>query len=212
MDPQRDAPGLRPAPTGDKALHTISDDEFGLSEAISRLSNALATLVRGDGYALGIEGPWGSGKSTFVNFIAEELEQIPRQHVLRFEPWLIGDKSMLIAAFFSLLATEIDKVEETSEFGSSFTRWQMLRARRKLSNTIRKYGKHIAALAGPVGAAASVDPTGATGFAAIGLKEVGRTLWLVREQCTLGKTEGRNCAGPGGSASDTDRHQVQCDH
>lgn len=187
MDSQRDAPALRPAPTGDKALHSISDDEFGLSEAIARLSKTLATLVRGDGYALGIEGPWGSGKSTFVNFIAEELEQIPSQHVLRFEPWLIGDKSMLIAAFFSLLATEIDKVEETSEFGSSFTPWQMLRARRKLSNTIRKYGKHIAALAGPVGAAASVDPTGTTGFAAIGLNEVGKLSGLFGNNVPLEK-------------------------
>jgi hypothetical protein len=187
MDAQRDGQALRPEPTGDKALHSVADDEFGLSETIERLSKTLATSVRGDGYAFGIEGPWGSGKSTFVNFIAEQLEKIPGQHVLRFEPWLIGDKSMLIAAFFSLLATQIDKVEEASEFGSSFTPWQRLRAKRKLSTSIRKYGKYIAALAGPVGGAASIDPTGMTGFAAIGLKEAGKLFGYFGNTASLEK-------------------------
>ncbi|WP_025033809.1 KAP family P-loop NTPase fold protein [Bradyrhizobium sp. DOA9] len=170
MDAQSDVQALRPPLTGDKALFSIDDDEFGLKETIGRLSKTLATMVRGDGYALGIEGSWGSGKSTFVNFIAEQLEKISGQHVLRFEPWLVGDKSMLIAAFFSLLATEIDKIEESSEFGSSFTSWQLRRARRKLSNSIRKYGKYIGALSGPVSGAASLDPSGTTALAAIGLK------------------------------------------
>ena len=174
MEAQRDVQALRPAPTGDKALRSIAEDEFGLGEAVTRLSQTLATMVRGDGYALGIEGPWGSGKSSFVNFIAEQLGKISGQHILRFEPWLIGDKSMLIAAFFSLLATEIDKVEGATEFGSSFTPWQRRRAKRKLSNSIRKYGTYIAALAGPVGGAASIDPSGVTGFAAIGLKGAGK--------------------------------------
>src|SRR5579872_679427 len=132
MNGERDDRASRPGPTGDKALVSIADDEFGLGEVVTRLSKTLATMISGDGYTLGIEGPWGSGKSTFVNFIAEELKKIPGQHVLRYEPWLIGDKSMLIASFFSALAIEIDKIEESSEFGSSFTPWQRKRAKRKL--------------------------------------------------------------------------------
>lgn len=112
-----------PALTGDKALSSLDDDEFGLREVVTKLASALATRVRGDGYAIGVDGPWGSGKSTFVNFIASELTKITDQHVLCFEPWLVGDKSMLIASFFGQLASEIDKIEESFEFGSSFTRW-----------------------------------------------------------------------------------------
>ncbi|WP_316237200.1 P-loop NTPase fold protein [Bradyrhizobium sp. SZCCHNR1015] len=159
--------------TGDKALSAITDDEFGLNEVVTKLADALATRIRGDGYAIGIDGPWGSGKSTFVNFIADELQKIAGQHVLRFEPWLVGDKSMLIASFFGQLAFEIDRIEGSSEFGSSFTRWQLRRARRKLSSSIRKYGTYVAALAGPLGKAASIDPSGLIGAAAVGLAATG---------------------------------------
>ncbi|MBR0985350.1 KAP family P-loop NTPase fold protein [Bradyrhizobium liaoningense] len=158
---------------GDKALSSLDDDQFGLREVVTKLANALTTRVRGDGYAIGIDGPWGSGKSTFVNFIAGELKKIPDQHVLRFEPWLVGDKGMLIAAFFGLLASEIDEIEKTSEFGSSFTPWQWLRAKRKLSSVIREYGTAVAALAGPLGKATAIDPTGYATAAAVGLTAVG---------------------------------------
>lgn len=173
MGVKTEAQSSQPALTGDKALSSIDDDEFGLREVVIKLANALATRVRGDGYAIGIDGPWGSGKSTFVNFIAGELKKIPDQLVLRFEPWLVGDKSVLIASFFGQLASEIDNIEQSSEFGSSFTSWQWFRAGRKLSTSIRKYGEYIAALGGPLGKAAPFDPTGYATAAAVGLTAVG---------------------------------------
>jgi hypothetical protein len=126
-------------------------------------------------------------KSTFVNFLAEELRKISGQHVIRYEPWLIGDKSMLIAGFISLLATEIDEIQQSSEFGSSFTPWQRRRAKRKVADSIRKYGKSIAALAGPAGGAALLDPTGTTAFAAIGLKSFGVLSNFFQGSVPLGK-------------------------
>ncbi|WP_271554280.1 KAP family P-loop NTPase fold protein [Bradyrhizobium sp. CCBAU 45394] len=195
MNVRDEVRGAYLALNGDKALLSIDDDEFGLGETISRLSDALAKMIRGDGYALGIEGPWGSGKSTFVNFIAEKLEKVSGQHVLRFEPWLIGDKGMLIAAFFSLLATEIDEIEQSSEFGSSFTPWQRLRAKKKLSGAIRKYGKYTAALAGSVDKAASLDPTGAVGLAATGFTSLGRLSGLFGNTEPLEKLKSEIVAG-----------------
>lgn len=84
---------------GDKPLESLRDDEFGLSQMAKGLASALAGRTPVSGYTIGIEGSWGSGKSTFVNFVAEELARYEGHVVIRFEPWLVGEKSALIASF-----------------------------------------------------------------------------------------------------------------
>jgi predicted KAP-like P-loop ATPase len=158
---------------GDAPLESSADDEFGLGEIVAQLADTLAHRVRPDGYTLGIEGPWGSGKSTLVNLISERLKTVRGKHVIRFEPWLIGEKSALLAAFFAKFASEIDLIETTNPYGSSWDRWQRNRATKALSKQIRKYGEYIAALATPVGGLAAADPTGVSALVAVGLKGVG---------------------------------------
>lgn len=49
MGVKTEAQSSQPALTGDKALSSIHDDEFGLREVVIKLADALATRVRGDG-------------------------------------------------------------------------------------------------------------------------------------------------------------------
>jgi hypothetical protein len=158
---------------GDAPLETLEGDEFGLTKIVEGLSRALATRISADGFTLGIEGAWGSGKSTLANFIVEELREHDEHVIIRFEPWLIGDKNALISAFLGQLASQIEIIERRRYRWWHLDFWRFARFERRLSKNIRKYGEYMGALAVPVGSAIVGDPTGATAIAATGLKAAG---------------------------------------
>ncbi len=45
------------------------------------------TSSRNSSFSIAIEGEWGSGKTTFMNFMKEELEYADDFHVFEFNPW-----------------------------------------------------------------------------------------------------------------------------
>jgi predicted KAP-like P-loop ATPase len=49
-----------------------------------------------------ITGPWGSGKSSVLNLLCEELKtRKPEPLIVRFNPWLIANRNDLISQFFA---------------------------------------------------------------------------------------------------------------
>lgn len=62
---------------------------------------------------MSIEGVWGSGKSSLVNLLADELrknqEQAPQ--IVRFEPWLVGDRNGMLVELMSALASAVEAIE-----------------------------------------------------------------------------------------------------
>ena len=58
----------------------------------------------------GLTGPWGSGKTSMVELIIEELkEQSPEWRVARFTPWATSDATSLMSEFFAALAAALPK-------------------------------------------------------------------------------------------------------
>ena len=73
---------------GDYPRETISEDEFGLKKIVHALSDTLTRRLTIDGYTLGLQGQWGSGKTTLVNFIAEKISEEDSWHqTIKFDPW-----------------------------------------------------------------------------------------------------------------------------
>jgi ABC-type uncharacterized transport system ATPase subunit len=95
---------------GDEPRKQLSDDAFELANFARAIADVVRSRVAIGGYALGIEGPWGAGKSTLLNFVAEILTHDNEGHaqVVRFDPWLVGKKEALLAAFFTHLTTAIE--------------------------------------------------------------------------------------------------------
>jgi hypothetical protein len=158
---------------GDRPLEAWEQDEFGLTEMVDGVAAMLATRTPDDGFTFGIEGAWGSGKSTFANFVADKLRQYENHFVIRFEQWLIGEKSALVASFLGQFASEIDKLSPQQWRWWHYRRWIGLWRASRLSKSIRKYGGYLSALSVPIAGAAHIDPTGSTALAATGLKTAG---------------------------------------
>jgi predicted KAP-like P-loop ATPase len=67
-------------------------------------------MVPAEGIVIAIHGPWGSGKSSVLNFLRHYIEQEPedgRPIVLRFSPWWYSGREDLTRLFFGQLRARL---------------------------------------------------------------------------------------------------------
>ncbi|HLY47161.1 MAG TPA: P-loop NTPase fold protein [Stellaceae bacterium] len=98
---------------GDRSLSSGDEDKLGFREVAKRIATALVDHASEDGLAIGIEGTWGSGKSSLLFLIADELGKLPRDReptIIDFRPWLIGNRDALITSLFGELSRQLDQV------------------------------------------------------------------------------------------------------
>lgn len=77
------------------------------------MAASLVDRATEDGLVIGLEGPWGSGKSSLLFLIGDELGRLPadrRPSVINFRPWLIGNRDALIASLFREISRQLDVV------------------------------------------------------------------------------------------------------
>lgn len=88
------------------------DDRLGHRHFAERLAASVRRLQVPSGYVIGLQGAWGSGKSTALNFVKSflakhEQENPDEPHPLRvvdFRPMMIGGHQDLVEAFIKVLA------------------------------------------------------------------------------------------------------------
>jgi len=103
------------------------------------------------GAVVGLEGAWGSGKSSLLYLVEEELGNLPnhsRASVVRFRPWLIGNRDALLANLFASMTAEIDRVASSDGDYSKVAKSKAKRA----ASAVRKFASGL----GKAGAAVEV--------------------------------------------------------
>ena len=96
------------------------------------------------GTAVGVFGPWGSGKTSFINLAREtfESEGVP---VLDFNPWFFSGGEQLVERFFAELSASMGMRDDLREIGEAF----------------EKYGKAFNAVVGVVSSLLAMPQVGA---------------------------------------------------
>ncbi|MHA7885165.1 KAP family P-loop NTPase fold protein [Nitratireductor rhodophyticola] len=98
---------------GDRALSSGDEDRLGFCDVAKLIAASLVDRASEDGLVIGIDGTWGSGKSSLLFLIGNELGKLPRDWeptVINFRPWLIGNRDILITSLFDELSRQLDQV------------------------------------------------------------------------------------------------------
>jgi hypothetical protein len=93
----------------DKPIALPSDDKFSrktFAKKVAEKIQSKLTVENAGALAIGINGPWGSGKTSFMNMIKGNIDKNNRI-VIDFNPWRSSSSSKIIEDFFELLISEI---------------------------------------------------------------------------------------------------------
>jgi predicted KAP-like P-loop ATPase len=86
----------------DTPLSCTGHDRLGFGEIAHHLATAFLQNDLSQGFVIGVEGAWGSGKSSLVNMTLNELgNKEDGPHVVRFAPWLVGSRNELLIQLFA---------------------------------------------------------------------------------------------------------------
>ena len=106
---------------GDNPIQDPEDDVLertGIADAFAR---QVLALDASQGAAVGVFGPWGSGKTSFINLARRTFEQaaVP---VLDFNPWMFSGAEQLVERFFAELSAEL-KVRDLGALGNALVEY-----------------------------------------------------------------------------------------
>ncbi|SIN94890.1 KAP family P-loop NTPase fold protein [Paraburkholderia phenazinium] len=87
----------------------IANDLYSRKPFAEQLARLLVLPPKSPGVVIGIEGAWGSGKTTVVRYIVESLksstDEVPI--VVEFNPWMLAGADALVEALLTELASGI---------------------------------------------------------------------------------------------------------
>ena len=129
---------------GDNPIGNHEDDVLERAGVANDFARQVLELDASHGTTVGVFGPWGSGKTSFVNLARKtfERESVP---VLDFNPWLFSGAEQLVERFFAELSASMGMTDELEEIGDAF----------------RRYGAALNAVAGVASALLAVPQIGA---------------------------------------------------
>ncbi len=98
----------------DRALEVEAQDQFGFVGMAKRLAPSIVEASKGDGMVIGLEGRWGSGKTSLLNFLRTELVAAQNEgiHTITIAPWLNGDTSSMVESLLEPMTAILKAKEE----------------------------------------------------------------------------------------------------
>lgn len=118
-------------------------DRLGFGEVADRIASAIVDRASAEGLVIGLDGEWGSGKSSLLHLIERSIGALPEAQqptLISFRPWLLGNRDALLAGLFTDLAEKIAAV--TSARGDS-TKSTVQKAK-KTAETVRRFARALA--------------------------------------------------------------------
>ena len=99
--------------SNDAPIVDAEQDRLGFIELARHLANVFHRAHLSRGLVVGIEGDWGSGKSSLANLALRTMEEDKpenRPQIVRFSPWIVGNRDRLLQQLFVEFESAISKV------------------------------------------------------------------------------------------------------
>lgn len=94
--------------SGDNPIRRPEDDALGRLNAAESFAQQVLALKMNEGLVVGVLGPWGSGKTSFVNLALIEFERVGVT-ILDFNPWMFSGPEQLVTSFFVELSCDFSR-------------------------------------------------------------------------------------------------------
>lgn len=150
---------------GDRVLKSKDGDKLGFRGVARRIVTTLVDEASENGLVIGIEGAWGSGKSSLLFLIEDELKNNSdknRASIIHFQPWLIGNRDALIKNLFDELLRTINEIAANAGDPSGAQRAKAesaATALRTFVHGVSKFGS-VVAFAGKISSIGLIEVTG----------------------------------------------------
>ena len=92
---------------GDNPIRDPKDDVLGRNAVAESFVDHVLELDVSEGAVVGVFGPWGSGKTSFIN-LAREKFKARGNPVFDFNPWMFSGTEQLVQRFFTELSSEFN--------------------------------------------------------------------------------------------------------
>ena len=123
----------------DHPIESCSDDALGRASVARRIADQLVHAPMNHSIVFGLYGPWGSGKTSLLNMVCEELGSIDNPPIIvKFNPWNYPSSENLVTPFLALLS-------ECIQHGAHITIPE--KAAKKFAKTIKRYSDVLASAA-----------------------------------------------------------------
>ena len=113
--------------SGDNPIRRPEDDTLGRAKIAQTFARNVLELDSSEGLVVGVLGPWGSGKTSFVNIARAEFIAAGVS-ILDFNPWMFSGAQQLVDSFFIELSAQLKMRRELAtigaqleEYGEAFT-------------------------------------------------------------------------------------------
>ena len=111
----------------DSPIRRIEDDALSRAGAARAFAEQVLVLDVTEGIVVGVLGPWGSGKTSFVNLARAEFERVGTS-ILDFNPWMFSGAQQLVESFFVELSAQLrvrpdlsEVAKDLEEYGEAFS-------------------------------------------------------------------------------------------
>lgn len=107
------------ASVGDNPIANGEADRLDRLEGAKNLARDIREVDASQGYVVGIVGPWGSGKTSIINLLREELATEPALISIDFNPWVFSGSDDLVHAFLREISAQFknkgDQLEDIAK-------------------------------------------------------------------------------------------------
>lgn len=107
---------------GDNPISEPSQDVLGRTRLAQVFAEQVLSLDASRGLVVGVLGPWGSGKTSFVNLVRSDLASklIP---IVDFNPWMFSGTDQLMQAFFMEVSAQLKLRKDLAPLGEDIEQY-----------------------------------------------------------------------------------------
>lgn len=101
----------------DEPIDSLDEDKLGFSIYAESIATNIRNIVDNKrSFVFGIEGRWGSGKTSFINLVKGNLKKDPAIIILDFNPWKSSSVQQMTIDFFNLMAENVSEIRLKAKF------------------------------------------------------------------------------------------------